>query len=67
MLKKLDKGKLELTSELRIFSTFQQGLTLFWQYVDCQYLCQHLNRGSKVMLVFLEQKVKARITHFSLI
>ena len=27
MLKKLDKGKLELTSELWIFFTFQQGLT----------------------------------------
>ena len=25
--KKINKGKLELTSELRIFFTFQQGLT----------------------------------------
>ena len=65
--KKINKGKLELTSELWIFFTFQQGLVTFWQHVGCQFLCQPLDRGSKVILVFLEQKPKAPTTHFSLI
>ena len=65
--KKLNKGKLELSSELWIFFTFQQGLTPSWQHVGCQVLRQPLGRGSKVMLVFSEEKLKAPITHFSLI
>ena len=65
--KKMNKGKLELTSEMWIFFTFQQGLAPSRQHVGYQFLCQPLDRGSKVMLVFLEEKLKAPITHFSLI
>ena len=64
---KLKKEKLELTPELWIFFTFQQGLAPSWQHVGCQLLCQLLHKGSKVMLVFLEEKLKAPITHFSLL
>ena len=60
-------GKLKLTSELQIFFTFQQGLAPSLQHVGHQFLCQSLDRGSKVMLVCLEEKLKAPITHFSLI
>ena len=65
--KKINKGILELTSEVWIIFTFQQGLAPSWQHVGYQFLCQPLDRGSKVMLVFLEEKLKAPITHFSLI
>ena len=65
--KEMNKGKLELTSEMWMFFTFQQGLAPSWQQVGCQFLCQPIGRGSKVMLVFLEEKRKAAITHFSLI
>ena len=65
--KKLNKRKLELTFELWIFLTCQQGLAPYWQHVGCQFLCQPLDRGSKVMLVFLQGKLRAPITHFSLI
>ena len=65
--KKHNKEKLELTFELWIFFTSQQGLAPSWQHAGCQFLCQALDRGSKVMLVFLEEKLKAPITHFSLI
>ena len=65
--KKINKGILELTSEVWIIFTFQQGLAPSWQHVGYQFLCQPLDRGSKVMLVFLEEKLKALITHFSLI
>ena len=61
----MNKGKLELTSEMWIFFTFQQGLAPSRQHVGYQFLCQPLDRGSKVMLVFLEEE--APITHFSLI
>ena len=64
---KLHKGKLELTSELWMFFTFQQGLAPSWRHVGCQFLCQPLGRGSKVKLMFLEKKLKIQITHFSLI
>ena len=65
--KKLNKGKLELTSELWIFFTFQQGLAPSWQHVSYQFLCHPVDRSSNVILVFLEEKLKAPITHFSLI
>ena len=65
--KKLNKGKLGPTSEFWIFFTFQQGLAPSWQHVGCQFLCQPLGRGSKVMLVFFEEKLKVPITCFSLI
>ena len=65
--KKLNKGKLELTFELWTFLTSQPDLAPSWQHVGCQFSCQPLDRGSKVMLVFLEEKLKAPITHFSLI
>ena len=65
--KKIYKGKLELTSELWIFFTFQQDLAPSWQHVGCQFLCEPLDRGSKVMLVILEEKLKAPITNFSFI
>ena len=67
MLKKINKGKLEPTFELWLFLTFQKGLAPSWQYVGCQFLCQTLDRGFKVMLVFLEGKLKASITQFGLI
>ena len=35
--KKINKGKLEFTSEMWIFFTFQQGLAPFWQHVACQF------------------------------
>ena len=53
--KKLNKGKLELTFELWIFFTSQQGLAPSSQHVGCQFLCQTLDRGSKEMLVYLEE------------
>ena len=63
----MNKRKLELTSEMWIFFTFQQGLAPSWQHVGCQCLCQPIDRGSEVMLVFLEEKLKVPITGFSLI
>ena len=65
--KKINNGKLELSSELWIFFTFQQGLVPSWQHVSCQFLCHPVDRSSNVMLVFLERELKAPITHFSLI
>ena len=56
--KEINKEKLELTSEFSIFFTFQQGLATSWQHVGFQFLCQHLDRGSKVLLGFLEEKLK---------
>ena len=57
---------MNLLSDLWIFFTFQQGLAPSCRHVRCQFLCQPQGRGSKVMLVFLEEKLKARITHSSL-
>ena len=65
--KKINKGILELTSEVWIIFIFQQGLAPSWQHVGYQFVCQPLDRGSKVMLVFLEEKLKAPVTRFSLI
>ena len=66
--KEINKEKLELTSEFSIFFTFQQGLATSWQHVDCQFLCQHLDRGSKVLLGFLEEKLKTSMhVNFGLI
>ena len=58
---KFNKGELELTFELWIFFTSQQGLAPSWQYVGCQFLCQALDRGSKEMLVFLEENWKHQL------
>ena len=65
--KNINKGKLELTSELWILFTFQQGPAPSWQHVSYHILCHPVDRSSNVMLVFLEEKLKAPITHFSLI
>ena len=59
--KNLNKEELELTFELWIFFTSQQCLAPSWQHVGCQFLCQAPGRGSKVMLVFLEEKLKHQL------
>ena len=50
--------KLELTSEFWVIFTFRHSLAPNWQHVGCQFLCQSLDRGSKVLLGFLEEKLK---------
>ena len=54
----LNKENLEFTSEFWAFYTFQQSLAPNWQHAGCQFLCQSLDRGSKVVLGFLEEKLK---------
>ena len=68
--------KLELTSEFWVFSNFLQGAVPSWQQVGCQFLCQpqltklyngliDMDRGSKVLLGFLEEQLKTSMyTHF---
>ena len=57
-LKEINKEKLERTSEFWAFFSFQQGLRPYWQHVGCQFLCQPMERVSKILLGFLEEKVK---------
>ena len=67
--KEINKEKVELVSEFGFFFAFQQDLAIFWQHAGCLFLCQpnltkvyhgliDLNRGSKVLLGFLEEKLK---------
>ena len=56
--KEINKEKLELTSEFWLFFTFQQSLEPNRQHFGCQFLCQSLDRVSKVLHEFLEEKLK---------
>ena len=59
MFKKINKEELEFTSGFWIFLTFQEGvIPSCCQRVGCQFLCQPLERGSKVLVGFLEEKLK---------